>query len=345
MFVRRLGRKIRDQRPDIAQKLDVLLSQSPTREAPLRHETISAIPVDTDSRLQLVRTEDPVALDLEPIWTDTVLLPLRQMVGERARQADLLNAGLHPTKSALFTGPPGVGKSLAARWIARELNRPLLTLDLSAVMSSFLGRTGVNVRHVLDYAKGTECVLFLDELDAVAKRRDDATEIGELKRLVTVLLQEIDDWPSSGILLAATNHSDLLDPAVWRRFDLIVEFPMPSESQVELAVTQFLPDLPEKDMRAALAVAMLGMSFSDIERELTRARREAITSGVPVKDRIDALISQRASQMPQKERKALATALVRAGLSMRRAEGLTGVHRQTISGAMSHHGEVAVAEG
>src|ERR1700733_11402427 len=146
------------------------------------------------------------------------------------------DADLHPTKSALFVGPPGVGKTLAARWIAKKLNRPLIVLDLSAVMSSFLGRTGNNVRNVLDYAKGVECIFLLDEFDAIAKRRDDAVEVGELKRLVTVLLQEIDEWPSSGILIAATNHPELLDPAVWRRFDLIVKFPMPAEDQLTEAV-------------------------------------------------------------------------------------------------------------
>src|SRR5690606_32775240 len=106
-------------------------------------------------------------------------------------------------------------------------NRPLLILDLASVMSSYLGRTGTNLRHVLDYAKSLDCVLLLDELDAIAKRRDDRGEIGELKRLVTVLLQQIDDWPPKSLLIAATNHADLLDPALWRRFDVTLEFPIP----------------------------------------------------------------------------------------------------------------------
>src|SRR5665213_3572636 len=158
-------------------------------------------------------------------------VPGANPLGTKAlRRADGARAFANPLDH--LYSPPGVGKTLAARWIARELHRPLLTLDLSAVMSSFLGRTGANVRHVLDYAKGVDCVLLLDELDSIAKRRDDASDVGELKRLVTVLLQEIDDWPSTGLLIAATNHSDLLDPAVWRRFEMRVNFPMPGDESV-----------------------------------------------------------------------------------------------------------------
>ena len=167
---------------------------------------MNAIPVDIDTRLQLARPEYPVELDIEPVWTDSIRQKLEQIIFERHQEKDLYAAGLHPTRTALFTGPPGVGKTLAARWIAKKLDRPLIVLELSAVMSSFLGRTGSNIRNIFDYAKGVNCVLLLDELDAVAKRRDDAVEIGELKRLVTVLLQGIDDWPPTGILLAATNH-------------------------------------------------------------------------------------------------------------------------------------------
>jgi len=98
-------------------------------------------------------------------------------------------------------------------------------------MSSFLGKTGSNIRVVLDFARRQPCVLLLDEFDAITKRRDDSAEIGELKRLVTVLIQAIDEWPADGLLVAATNHPELLDPAIWRRFDRVVEFPLPTSSE------------------------------------------------------------------------------------------------------------------
>ena len=170
---------------------------------------------------------------------------MRQLLDERGAEDKLASLGLAPTRSLLLTGAPGVGKTLTARWIARELNRPLLLLDLSAVMSSFLGRTGNNLRYVLDYAKSVPCVLLLDELDALAKRRDDTIEVGELKRLVTVLLQELDDWPPTGLLVAATNHPDLLDPAIWRRFDLTIEIPLPQDELIEKAIVAQLGRFPQ----------------------------------------------------------------------------------------------------
>ena len=92
---------------------------------------------------------------------------------ERNNSELLKNQGLFPARSAIFTGPPGVGKTLAARWIAAQLGIPLYILDLTTVMSSLLGKTGANLRAVLDFAKGTPCILFLDEIDSIAKRRSD----------------------------------------------------------------------------------------------------------------------------------------------------------------------------
>lgn len=332
LYIRRLIRRYRPSLPGIADELSGLLRDAPMRQSPLRSESVNAIPVDIDTRLQLARPEYPVELDIEPVWTDPIRQTLEQIIFERNHEKDLYAAGLHPTRTALFTGPPGVGKTLAARWIAKKLDRPLIILELSAVMSSFLGRTGSNIRNIFDYAKGVDCVLLLDELDAVAKRRDDVVEIGELKRLVTVLLQGIDDWPPTGILLAATNHQELLDPAVWRRFEVVVEFPMPSREQIQQAVNIFLGpvDSDARKLVGAISYAFEGSSYNEIELALLRARRQAVIGQEPLNLILDKIIHERVERLPQRKRAKLALALTKIGYSQHKAHDLTGVSRDTI---------------
>jgi len=330
-YIHRLARRYQGQFPNLASQLSNLLQESPTRQSPLRQEVAAPVPVDLESRLQLLRIENVPMIEVEPIWEPMVNRSLSQVLSERQHFDELTKQGLSPTRSIIFTGPPGVGKTLAARWIAHELHRPLLTLDLSAVMSSFLGRTGANVRHVLDYAKNVDGVLLLDELDSIAKRRDDSTDVGELKRLVTVLLQEIDDWPATGLLIAATNHSDLLDPAVWRRFEMRVEFPMPTDASVRQAIDRFLwPNKTSLAWHAVLAVALRGLSFSDIEREIMLARRSAVIRRAPLEDVLSGVVQSRVEPLPRKERGQIAMWLTEAGISQRQVHELTGVSRDTI---------------
>ncbi len=334
LFIRRLARRYRGLSPAVADQLADLLRESPTRESPLRKqaEPVAPVPVDLDSRLHLVRLDHIPALDIEPIWSPAVRSSLEQLIHERERQVDLARANLAPTRTVVFTGPPGVGKSLAARWLAHRLGRPLVVLDLSAVMSSFLGRTGANLRHVLDYAKSVDCLLLLDELDAIAKRRDDIHEVGELKRLVTVLLQEIDDWPAVGLLVAATNHPDLLDPAAWRRFEMKVEFPMPNEAAVRQAISTFLGpnDALANAWSDLLTTLLTGLSFSDIEREITAARRDAVVRGKPLEASLHDLVRRRIDALPRAERGNVGAALIDIGLSQRQVHEITGVSRDTI---------------
>ena len=176
VLVRKYARRYRSSVPELADKLTALLRENPRTANPTRRLEPEGLPVDADSRLPLVRMIEAPVLEVEPVYDSHVWAALRQVASEHQLRARLAEAGVDPTRSVLFTGPPGVGKTFAAKWMARELGQPLAILDLSAVMSSFLGRTGSNVRAVLDFARDRDCILLLDELDAVAKRRDDTSE-------------------------------------------------------------------------------------------------------------------------------------------------------------------------
>lgn len=328
-FLHRIAKRTGD--PSLSSALVELLRKRPTRSSPLRRTAEIPLPVDNDSRFQLLRVEEHPELPHEPIYTEKVRETLTRLIEERRNVKALIDAGLEPTKTILFTGPPGVGKTLAAKWLARELKRPLLILDLSAVMSSYLGRTGSNLRHVLDYAKSIDGVLLLDELDAIAKRRNDTGEIGELKRLVTVLLQQLDDWPSTGFLIAATNHAELLDPAIWRRFEELVEFEVPEREAAKAFIQALLRRTAPKaeEWSDVLSVALARRSFSDIERMVNSARRAAALNGKNVGEHLSSLLT--IDNRPKQDRIDLAVQLVQTGLaSGRRAHELTGVARDTI---------------
>lgn len=337
MFVRRVARRHRTDCPELAEALIALLRQNPTRANPLRAEPDTPIPVDGDSRLPLLRVHPPAATAEVPILPAETYRVLTQIVDERRNADRLAAADLTPARSLLFVGPPGVGKTMAAAWLAHQLALPLVVLDLATIMSSLLGKTGTNLRHAIDYAKQRPCVLLLDELDAIAKRRDDDRDVGELKRLVTVLLQQIDDWPAdAGLVLGATNHAELLDPAVWRRFDVTVTFDLPEEAQRAEAIRRFAGQpLPDAAVDAA-AIASKGLSFNDIERTMLRLRRRCVLEDQPLPGLLAEQSARLVADLPRTDRIQLAQNLVGvSGLSQRQISALTGVSRDTLR-AFSH---------
>jgi len=270
LAVGRFASKLKDTDLTLAQELSQFLSMENVMRGA---GDFAPAPVDVDSRMELVETIFPVNLDKRPILDGATKGTLDQVLNEWQCLELLIKEGLAPARMLLFCGQPGVGKTLAAHWMAQQLNLPLLTLNLATVMSSFLGKTGNNIRAVFDHAISRPCVLLLDEFDAIAKRRDDDTDVGELKRLVNVLLQALDDWPTNSMLIAATNHGELLDPAVWRRFDHVLQMQPPGSELIEL----YLNDYLESDqVRKNLASLLTGESFSSIGQLVMSARKSAL---------------------------------------------------------------------
>jgi SpoVK/Ycf46/Vps4 family AAA+-type ATPase len=340
LFVAKLVRKYRSENPEFADRLDQFLkdrrharSSSPLRRTTPEPAAQLPLPTDQETRLSLLKRYEDLADAIRPLLSNKLQLVFDQLIRERRQIERLTELGLHPTRSAIFLGPPGVGKTLTARWLAAQLNVPLLVLDLTTVMSSLLGKTGANIRAALEYAKQTPSVLLLDEIDAIAKRRSDDSDVGELKRLVTVMLQEVDDWPTSGLLLAATNHPELIDPALWRRFDLVVEFHLPEPPQVKEAVLRFAGnDTPFIDRWLdVLTYAFRGTSFSDIERTLNRIRRTVALGGSRIDELVEDLVRSRIPTMSKEERLVFAGLLeAKTKYSQRAISEWTGLARDTI---------------
>ncbi len=187
---------------------------------------------------------------------------------EEQHRADLLRShGLEPRNRVLFAGPPGNGKTSLAEAIADELNAPFLVVRYEAIIGSYLGETAQRIGQVFEHARSRQCVLFFDEFDVVGKERGDIHETGEIKRVVSSLLLQVDALPSYVVVITASNHPDLLDRAVWRRFQLRLELPMPRQGQVEEWFKRFQErtGYPLGLSPRSLAQSLKGLSFAEVE--------------------------------------------------------------------------------
>ena len=181
-----------------------------------------------------------------PEWrlSDIVLSDLNrniiQEIAEEQHRADLLKSyGLSPRNRAMFIGPPGNGKTTLAEALANEIMAPLLIVRYEGLIGSFLGETASRLQKIFDYARQQKCVLFFDEFDVIGKERGDVHETGEIKRVVSSLLLQIDALPSYTVVVVASNHAQLLDSAVWRRFQIRIELPRPNKKQQALFIENY----------------------------------------------------------------------------------------------------------
>ncbi|HHI5549850.1 AAA family ATPase [Vibrio parahaemolyticus] len=337
LYLGKLIRKMRKSDPELAARLEGLLKAETKRQSAVMRRGMfpspnSAQTPSTSDDIPLVKQFVENKAD-KPLLQEDIKKSLEQVILER-NNADLLaKNGLSPSSSVIFQGPPGVGKTMTAKWLADQLDLPFYILDLTAVMSSLLGKTGNNLRSVIDFAKSHPCVLLLDEIDAIAKKRSDEADVGELKRLVTVMLQELEDWPGNGLLIAATNHPELVDPALWRRFDLEITFKLPSPDLVEVAIQTFL-DIDHKHFKPWIELMIdkcNGSSFSDIKRLIIKLRRQRLLEPTVFEESLTQQLLPDFEAMSQKDRISNAVRLVsHFSMSQQEASKLTNVSRDTI---------------
>ncbi|WP_271671942.1 AAA family ATPase [Bradyrhizobium sp. CCBAU 51627] len=217
---------------------------------------------------------------------EELILPLpvaqqvKQLIEEQHR-ADLLRAhGMQPRHRILLSGPPGNGKTSIAEAVAEALAVPFFTVRYDALVGSFLGETNTRLARLFDYARTVPCVLFFDEFDSIGKERGDSQETGEIKRVVSFLLMQIDRLPSYVVVVAATNHAELLDRAVWRRFELRLAMPSPSHEALAAFLDRQFEGWPQRAGTSAdsLATKLGEISFAEALDFCQTVRRQHILS-------------------------------------------------------------------
>lgn len=211
-------------------------------------------------------------------FTTNILTTVHELKEEHFRVDLLRSYNLEPRHKILLTGEPGTGKTSLAEAIATDLMLPLFVVKYEGIIGSYLGETATRLSKMFDYVATQPCVLFFDEFDAVGKERGDIHETGEIKRVVNSLLLQIDKLPEYVIVVAATNHPELLDRAVWRRFQIKIQIDKPEKGLIEQYIKDFERDFDLKlgTKPATLANKLVGLSFSEITDVFNDIRRKYI---------------------------------------------------------------------
>lgn len=238
------------------------------------------VPIDKETGARLCMIEFGHIDDQPPVHGEAVRAAVDGLLEEWSNTVALQSVGVEPTHTLLIYGPPGSGKTITARHIAGRLGLPLVTARIDGLISSFLGTTARNIANLFAFANRYACVLLLDEFDALAKLRDDPQEVGEIKRVVNTLLQNLDERRGRGVTIAITNHDRLLDPAVWRRFETQLHMGDPNLEVRERMVARFLRPVPaEGPILTVFAYVLAGRSGADLERICSAVKRTLALGG------------------------------------------------------------------
>lgn len=264
----------------LASELKRILNGSLSQTLPDLRTTANVLPRDTDRGTNLVDVKRPDRYFRDLILSEKQLEPIQDILAEYQQREILEANGLQPRTKLLFCGPPGCGKTATAEAISSELGLPLLYVRFDSVVSSLLGETASNLRKVFEFAARGTWVLFFDEFDAIGRSRDDSVEHGELKRVVNTFLQLLDNFQSHSIVIAATNFEQVLDPALWRRFDEIVRFDRPDPIQVRQMLEKFFTGKMKSELDFAEQIdAFYGLTHAEIERICLDALRKTAMRG------------------------------------------------------------------
>ena len=289
----------------LADELEAILYGCSRRSSsPALRKLSETVPEDRERGIPLLAIREPVRSLADVVLSRENLGVVNGILQEQNREEILKAHGLRPSDRVLFCGPAGCGKTLTAEAIASELGRPLAIVRTDSVVSSFLGETAANLRKVFDFAAKSPTVTLFDEFDALGKEREDASEHGELRRVINGVLQMLDAYEGRSLLIAATNHEGLLDTAIWRRFEEVLFLKPPTPAQLCRLLTVKLRGVRrEFDVEEISGRGWFkGATHADVERVVLRAVKEMVLEGGDLKLRVQHIESARRRESARRQR-------------------------------------------
>jgi len=265
----------------LANDLEKILYGNPVRQGAVLHQFTERIPTDQERGLPLLFVKTPGRNLDEVVLSKDNRDGLEDILEQHHRGDVLQSYGLRPSDKILFCGPPGCGKTLTAEVLATELERPLAIIRMDSVVSSYLGETAANLRKVFDFIDSSPMVALFDEFDALGKEREDSTDHGELKRVVNAVLQMLDGYQGKSLIIAATNHEQMLDSAIWRRFEEVFFFNPPTRDEL-LQLLQIKLRGVRRDFEVSddqILSIFAKMTHAEVEKIIRRAIKEMVLKG------------------------------------------------------------------
>lgn len=264
----------------LAEKLVGLLDQAPAEQPPVNGSVV----LENRTNGLVAETVPTRRLD-DLVLPDDVVSNIQEVISEHHRVDLLRSYNLEPRSRILLIGPPGNGKTSLAEAIAESIMVPLLHVRYKSIIGAYLGETAVRLRKLLEHASTRHCVLLFDEFETLGKERGDNHETGEIKRVVSSLLMQLDSLPSHVIVVGATNHPELLDRAVWRRFQVRLRLPPPTPAEIAQWLKAFETRIGQSFgfKHSTLARKLKGLNFAELEEFGISVYRKYVLS-LPVAD-------------------------------------------------------------
>jgi SpoVK/Ycf46/Vps4 family AAA+-type ATPase len=266
----------------LAEELRALIDQAKARRGLSAQVGEKAIPISRPrgELAGLLTVTYPKARLGEMVLDDVLASQLNRIVREQRQASQILAHGLRPRRKLLLMGPPGTGKTMTASVLAGELGLPLFQVRLDGLITKYMGETAAKLRQVFEATDRTRGVYFFDEFDAIGSQRGLANDVGEVRRILNSFLQMIEQDESHSLIIAATNHPEILDHALFRRFDDVLHYELPIEAQITSVLKSRLGKMAAKGVSwKRLAGGAVGLSYAEVARASDEVLKEALIEG------------------------------------------------------------------